>query len=254
MGRAFIISPRVLLLSILFAISILSPAFSAIFQVSPLKIVFDPGRRADILKIKNGSEDILSLQIRAYEWTQGVEGKDIYSATKDVIFFPRILTLNKEEERIVRVGMKVPPGKREKTYRIFIEEMPGEKPVEGTAVRTLLRMGIPLFLAPIKTEVKGLIKDLRVRGGGKVFFRIKNQGNVHFIIRSINLSGYDQSGEEVFSNELNGWYLHAGTSKEFSQEIPTDTCSRVNRIKVDVSTDKPSLSKAIDLIQEMCAP
>lgn len=240
----------------LLAFLIISPAtgYGATFEVTPLRFSFSAARASDILNIKNESEGNLQVQIKAYEWTQGAEGKDNYAETKDVIFFPRILSLKQGEARIVRVGMKGPPAKQEKTYRMYIEEIPGKEALQGTTVRTLLRIGIPVFFAPVAPEAKGNLEGLKTESGGKVSFLIKNQGNVHFIVRSIKLTGQDASGSVVFSDQSQGWYLHAGVAKAFTREIPKKECPRVRRISVEVTTDKPTLSGALDVQQSICAP
>jgi fimbrial chaperone protein len=231
-----------------------SPSHGATFEVTPLRFSFSAAKGSDILNIKNESEGNLQVQIKAYEWTQDAEGKDNYAETKDVIFFPRILSLKQSEGRIVRVGMKGPPGKREKTYRMYLEEIPGKEALQGTTVRTLLRIGIPVFFAPVAPEAKGNLEGLKTESGGKVSFLIKNEGNVHFIIRSIKITGQDASGSEVFADESQGWYLHAGVAKAFTREIPKNECPKVRRINVEVTTDKPTLSGALDVQQGICTP
>ena len=230
------------------------PSNAATFEVTPLRFSFSGAKGSDILQIRNESDGNLQVQINAYEWKQDAEGKDIYSNTKDVIFFPRIVSLKQGEARIVRVGMKTPPGKREKPYRLYIEELPGKEFAQGTTVRTLLRIGIPVFLTPVTTEARGTLEGLKAEAGGKVSFVIKNQGNVHFIIQSIKVTGQDTQGSDLFSDESQGWYLHAGASRPVAREIPRDACPKVKRIRVEVTTDKPTLSGALDVQQGFCAP
>jgi fimbrial chaperone protein len=230
------------------------PSNAATFEVTPLRFTFSGAKGSDILQIRNESDGDLQVQINAYEWKQDAEGKDIYSNTKDVIFFPRIVSLKQGEARIVRVGMKTPPGKQEKPYRLYIEELPGKEVAQGTTVRTLLRIGIPVFLTPVTTEARGTVEGLKAGAGGKVSFVIKNQGNVHFVIQSIKVTGQDTQGSDLFSDESQGWYLHAGASRPVAREIPRDACPKVKRIRVEVTTDKPTLSGALDVQQGFCAP
>lgn len=231
-----------------------SPGHAATFEVTPLRFSFSGAKGSDILNVKNESDGNLQVQIKAYEWTQDAEGTDVYAETKDVIFFPRILNLKQGEARIIRVGLKTTPGKRERTYRMYIEEMPGKEVVQGTTLRTLLRIGIPVFLTPATTEARGTLEGLKSEAGGKISFLIKNQGNVHFIVRLIKIIGQDYNGSDLFSDESQGWYLHAGAAKAFSREIPKNSCPKVKRVKVEVTTDKPTLSGTLDVEQGICAP
>ncbi|MBI2358336.1 MAG: molecular chaperone [Deltaproteobacteria bacterium] len=230
------------------------PSDAANFEVAPVRFLFSGSKGSDILQIKNESDGNLQVQIRAYEWRQDAEGKDVYSDTKDVIFFPRIVSLKQGEARIVRVGTKTPPGKQEKTYRMYIEEMPGKETLQGTTLRTLLRIGIPVFLSPVTAEARGTLAGLKAEAGRKVSFVIKNQGNVHFMIRSIKMTGHSTDGSELFADESQGWYLHAGAAKAITREVPKDVCPKINRIRVEVSTDKPTLNGALDVQQGICAP
>lgn len=230
------------------------PSDAATFEVTPLRFLFSGSKGSDILQIRNESDGNLQVQIKAYDWKQDSQGKDVYSETNDIIFFPRIVTLKAGEARIVRVGTKIPPGKQEKSYRMYIEEMPGKEVLQGTTLRTLLRVGIPIFLAPATTEAKGTLEGLKVEAGGKVSFLIKNHGNVHFVIRSIKMTGQDANGSDLFADESQGWYLHARASKAFTREIPKDACPKVKRLRVEVTTDNPVLSGAMDVQQGICVP
>lgn len=246
------------LVSVFFVFSVVeaytaSPAPATIFEVRPIRLVFKAGNRTDILTVENGSDEKLSLKISAYQWNQDADGKDTYTETKDVLFFPRLLTLAGKEERIVRVGVKIPPGETEKTYRIFVEEIPVDKPLKRTGVRTVLRMGVPIFLEPVTNEVKGVVENLSAKTS-QVSFQVSNQGTVHFMIKAIKVSGYDSAGTELFSNPLKGWYVHAGNSKTFHHEIPRDICSRVSRVQVEVATNKSTLSEALGVGQNLCEP
>ena len=109
-------------------------------------------------------------------------------------------------------GIKIPAAAKEKTYRIFIEEIPGPKKAEGTAVAIAIKFGVPVFVKPLKTEPKGQIEKLSLQKG--VFEAIvHNSGNEHFIIKSLTVSGKNSKGEGIFTKELSGWYLLSAVSR-----------------------------------------
>jgi fimbrial chaperone protein len=147
----------------------------------------------------------------------------------------------------------VPPGEREKTYRIFLEEIPEPRqaPLEGTTLRTLTRLGVPIFIAPIKTEPLGDIEKVGLKQG-ELFLSVRNTGNVHFTIRAVKVEGIDASGATVFQRELAGWYLLEGRSKTFSLEVQKESCLSINALKIEVQTDRFSIGERLDVQPEMC--
>src|SRR4030043_2324751 len=93
------------------------------FRVTPIRLDFDRGTKSGVITIVNEAGEKLNVQMKAFEWTQNPDGKDQYTETNDIIFFPRIMSLEKSEEKILRAGIKIPATMREKTYRLFIEEI-----------------------------------------------------------------------------------------------------------------------------------
>jgi len=241
----------VFICSVIFFLILPQEVFSANFSVSPVRIFFDSKNRITILTIKNESEEKLTLQLRAYKWQQDEEGKDIYLPTKDIIFFPKIFKIQNDEEKLIRIGTKIPPGRHEKTYRLYIEEIPEPHTIETTAVRILLKVGVPVFISPLKTVTKGSIEKVEMRNGS-LFITAKNEGNSHFIIKSVKVEGIDTEGKEVFNTEIGGWYLHGGNSKGFTVEIPADNCLKIKILRININADKLSMEKKLDVSKDMC--
>ena len=207
-----------------------------------------------MVRIKNNSDQKVSIQINAYSWLQDEHAEDQYPPTKDIILFPKILSLNGGEERIVRVGIKATPEAKEKTYRIFFEELPQPlKPGEDIVLRTLLKIGVPVFLPPVKPQTAGEIEEMEF-SKGNLSFKVRNKGNVHFIIQTVKVKGVDASGITAFQTEVASRYLLEGHARLFSFTIPKGDCLKTGALTVDIITDKFSLSKRLDVSQEMCSP
>jgi fimbrial chaperone protein len=236
-----------------FIFFLLFPAniFSANFSVKPIRIFLDSKNKTSILTVANNSEESITMQLRAYTWTQDEKGKDLYDLTKDIILFPRILIIKKQEEKIIRLGTRIPPGEYEKTYRLYIEEIPVQKETGTIAVRMILKMGVPIFIKPLKTEPKGSIEKIKLEKG-KLAFSLKNSGNVHFIVRSITLRGINASGKEVFKTERGSGYLHSKRVKGFTFDIPVENCLQIKNLKIAVDTDRTSMTGGLDVLEEMC--
>jgi fimbrial chaperone protein len=240
---------------LVFVFLLLSPinTFSAEFRVTPIRLEFDRGAKSGIIKIINEDDEKLHVQMKAMEWTQDAEGKDQYTETNDIIFFPRIMVIEKNEERILRAGIKIPAIRQERTYRLFIEEIPNPKKAEGTVVAIAIRFGVPIFSRPLKEEAKGEIEKIDLLKG-VLSATVKNKGNVHFIINSIDVRGKNAKGEEIFSKELSGWYLLSGASRLYSTPVPQDVCNDSVRLDVEVKTTRFKLNGKLDVDQTMCLP
>ena len=246
--------PALLLLSLTF---ILTPSavIAADFSVNPVRIFFLPGKTTDTISIKNLSDETLTLQLTVFSWDQGGDGEDVYAPTEEIISFPKILKAEKGQERIIRVGSRVPAGERERTYRIYLEEIyePGAVPPETTELKTLLRVGVPVFIMPAKVETAAEIEGASLEAG-ELRFTLSNMGNHHFIIRGVFVEGVGAEGEAVFERELAGRYLHGGRKKAFAVALQENECVGIRSLRIDIKTDRLSLTRTLDVEAGMCAP
>jgi len=226
--------------------------WSGDWRVTPIRLELGRQAKSGVITVINDSTERLQLQMKAFEWTQDGEGKDRYEETGDLVFFPKMMLFDKAEERILRAGIKVPAAAREKTYRLFLEEIPGPRKAEGVAVAIAIRFGLPIFVAPLKPEPKGELPRIAM-AGGKVEAEVRNGGNIHFVIRSLTVKGTDRQGGEIFSRELSGWYLLAGASRTYATGVPPEVCQRLAAVDVDVATDRFPLHGHLDADPAMCA-
>jgi fimbrial chaperone protein len=227
------------------------PAFSGTWQVIPIRLDFDQRSRSGVITVINDSDDRISFSIDAQEWTQGDDGKDQYSETKDLLFFPKSLSIGPHEERVIRAGVKIPAISKEKTYRLFIKQETSPEERSGTTVAIAIRFGVPIFSKPMAEEVKGDVIEPLLQQG-TLSFGLKNTGNVHFRVAKIQLSGMDASGSEVFSQELNGGYLLAGIERSFATVIPKDLCPDLHNIDIQIISDRIHLNGTIDVDKAKC--
>jgi len=228
-----------------------SYSFAGEWKVTPIRIELDKNAKSGVVTIVNEGTEKLNVQMKAFEWTQDAEGKDVYTETEDIIFFPKIMTIEKQEERILRAGIKIPAVAKEKTYRLFVEEIPEPRKSEGINVAIAIRFGVPIFVKPIKAEAKGEIQKVELTKG-VVSATVKNTGNVHFMINSLSVRGKNDKGEEIFVKDINGWYLLSDASRIYSAEVPQEICKDVSTIDVQVVTDKLNLNGKADVDKTMC--
>lgn len=239
----------------LFLLILLSPAVvhSGEWRVSPIRLDLGRNAKSGVVTVYNEADEPLQVQMRAFEWTQDGEGKDLYTETEDLIFFPRIMIFTKKEERILRAGIRVPAAKKEKAYRLYVEEIPGPRKDEGVNVAIAIRIGVPVFVKPLKEEPKGEVGKMGMEKG-VLSIPVRNAGNVHFVIRSITVAGENQKGEKVFSRDISGWYLLADASRLYSTEIPKEVCTDLVNIEVEAKTDRFSFAGGFAPDRAMCEP
>lgn len=236
-------------LSVIFLFLFSAEALPANFTVSPIRIFFDGTQKTNVLTVKNMSDTPVSLEIKTVLWEHD---KD-YSPTSDIIFFPKMLTMGAGEEKIIRIGHKMPPVPVEKTYRMFVSEIPVLRREEGATLQMVMNLGVPIFIQPAMPSSNGEIESLTL-SNGKLNISLKNSGNVHFLIKSIKVSGKDNDLTEVFGAEMAGWYLLAGNSKEYTLEIDKESCLKIKNLRIDIETDSLSIEKDFPVSNEMCAP
>jgi fimbrial chaperone protein len=224
-------------------------AFAGNFAVSPIRLDFDRATKTGVITVTNDDDDKLQLQMKAFEWTQDADGKDKYEETDDLIFFPKIATVEKGEQRLLRTSYKIPATDKQKTYRLFIEEIPGPQktPAQGAQIAVAVRFGVPIFLKPIKEEVKGEVESVKY-ADGKLNVKIKNPGNTHFFINNIQL----KSGEKI-AEDQKGWYLLSGAARTYSFAMAPQACSALGKFDILVKTDIVEFTRPVDAAIA-CAP
>lgn len=241
-----------------FAFIVMLPvnSYSGQWRVTPARVFLDRDVKSSVITVVNEAEEKVSLQGKAMEWTQDADGKDVYKDTNDLVFFPRMLLINKGEQKIIRAGMKIPAAAREKTYRLFIEEIPQpRKSTDDTAqLAVTVRFGVPIFVKPLKEEVKGEITGATL-AKGVVTASIKNNGNIHFRIGSVTLKGTNSQGAETFTTKLDGWYLLADAARNYTAPIPQGKCGETAQIEIVATTDaKITLTRQLNVEKALCLP
>ena len=232
-----------------------APVSAGEFSVNPIRLEMGASVRSGVISVKNEGQDKLSFQMQAMEWTQDGQGQDQYAETQDMIFFPKLMTVEPGQEGVIRIGTKFPVVPREKTYRLFIEELPGAvkpAPTQGAQVTVMIRFGAPIFVKPLKPENRLEVDKIEL-AKGELSLVARNTGNQHQIVEGIQLRGTDSQGREVYTMMLADRYLLAGTSKRYSTAIPTDQCPKITALAIDFKTDKVVQNVKLEVDKAMCS-
>jgi fimbrial chaperone protein len=231
------------------------PAWAASFTVTPTHVLFSPKTRSVMVTLRNHGTEAVRLQLNMFAWAQSPQGEMQLTPSEDLVFFPALLTLAAGEMRHIRVGPATPFAETEKTYRLFVEELPPlVTPTDApTGIRVLTRMGIPIFLQPAHVVQQGRIEDIAVRHG-RLAFQVKNSGNVHFLERAVRVRGVGANDASLFDHQEAGWYVLAGTARTRELALPPEACAHIHTLAVEVRMEKATLQERLDVPPNACTP
>lgn len=230
---------------------------AAVFRVMPVKVELSSATPSTLVTLGNDSDRELRFQVSAFVWEQAPDGTMQLAPTRDIVFFPMMLTLGPGEERKLRVGSTAPVGSVEKSYRIFVEELP---PAPGTEtqsgafqVRVLTKVGIPVFIEPARPQPAAEVEVQEI-ALDRVRFRVRNTGNAHFTLQNVHIQGLGPSGERVIDRQADGWYVLAGGTREFEQAISPEECGRLKTVAIEAKTELGSVTASQEVPLFACAP
>ena len=230
------------------------PVWGGSFRVLPTLVDLDPRSKTAVVRLINEGDEKLTLQLKGAVWSQDERGQDQYVPTDTLIFFPRIVTLNKGEERVVRLAYQGPAAPQELTFRLFVEELPVLKPgVSGLVM--ILRVGIPVFVKPAEE-----VKDWSLAGvtvaEGFAHVLVRNGGNSHLMVASVAVKAADGAQQPLFRQEAKGWYVLSGKTVPFRVPLPPESCPNVRQLTAEAAVDKDTktLAQSVQLQPDQCTP
>ena len=224
------------------------------FTVNPTRVYLAPSTGSALMTLKNDSSEPLRMQIKAQAWSQALDGEMRLTPTEDLIVFPALVTVRPGEERKIRVAAAAAFGAIEKTYRLYVEELPptSSEKTEGASVRILTRMGVPVFLQPARPHATAVVRELGL-SDGRVTFHLANTGNTHYMPGSILLRGFTASGEVAGEWPVTGWYVLAESARAFAVPIPKPACERVRSVLIEVRIGETLLKSPLTTPGGACA-
>ncbi|WBY03762.1 fimbria/pilus periplasmic chaperone [Ramlibacter tataouinensis] len=205
-----------------------APAFAAEFSITPIRIELKPGVMSETVTVINHADKPLRVTVKLAAWTQDEQGKDVYTDSADLVYFPRQLDLPPDSKRLVRVGLKTPAGSTERAYRLFVEEIPEVAAITQPQVNFTFRFGVPIFLPPVQPRAQFEVLEPKL-SAGQLSIGVRNAGNQHVRLTKLTIS---DGGS--YQQELAGWYSLAGTQRSYAANLPADVCRRVRKLDITV--------------------
>ncbi len=188
--------------------------------IAPVRVFLDEETRTAVVQVSNPSDSPIGMQADVMSWHQDDDGTDRYEPTTELLAFPPIFTIQPGQSQLVRVGLMTPqPAEREQAYRLYLTELP--PPVtdpERTSLQMRLRIGLPVFSAPLSPPRLGLLLvDSRVEDD-KLWVRLHNPGNTHIRVADLYVA---ELADEPRSNAAR--YILPSASQEFLVDLPAGT-------------------------------
>lgn len=220
-------------------------ARASTFEVTPVRLPLTATSTSKLLTVRNQSSEVLRFQVTAFAWNQSPEGELKLAPTQDLVVFPSLLSIKPGETRNLRVGALTSFGPSEKSYRVFVEELPQlvQQQNSPNAIRVLTKMGIPVFLEPASPSAAPRIDALTLKQT-TLSFSLANAGISHFLAQKVRITASESNGTALFQQDLPAWYVLAGGSRLYRTDLPAAVCA-ATRIMVSAETDKGSIEASI---------
>jgi fimbrial chaperone protein len=220
-------------LAAVFAVS--SPAVASDFTVSPTAVDLSSSKTSALVVLKNVGKAKLRFEITAFVWGEAENGEMMLTPTSDVTFFPKLVELAPGVSRNIRISVGGGPvGNTERSFRLFVEELPDQGASKPSAIAIRTKIGLPVFVRPLKPARSATIESVMVENG-KVLTRVHNTGNLHVVVDGLTLHGLSSSGAQTFSSHVDGWYVLAGATRIFAVPLSASNCTGTSTIAVEVS-------------------
>jgi fimbrial chaperone protein len=232
-------------------IAFVGVAQAGTFQVNPIRITLSPQSTSALLAVQNDGSETARFQIGVFEWDQSADGEMVLNTTEDLIFYPKLLTIEPGDQRNIRIGAKQAAVVSEKSYRIFIEELPPADDMQQKGIRLLTKMGVPIFIQPMKQLIQAQLGDMKM-GGNEFFFEVKNTGNVHFVPANIRVVGKDMASRILLERAPQPWYILTGGVRKFSIPISPRECQQLHDLTIELEVEGKTLKQEFAVPARVC--
>lgn len=230
-----------------------APARAGELDVKPILVELGPQARTALLAVRNSGEAPLRVQVRVAAWEQDAEGVMRLAATTAVLAFPPLLEIAPGATRNVRVGTELAPGAMERSFRVFLEELPPAAEAAGAEVRVLTRVGIPVFVAPAARAARAVIAPPEL-ARGRLEVVLRNEGTVRVRPSTVRLELRDAAGRPLLEKALESWYVLAGGERRYQVALERAVCVAARTATVTATLDTGEVKASAPVSPDACGP
>lgn len=207
------------------------------FSVKPTRIFMNGSPQIE-MTVGNGGDTEVFIQSELMTWSQQAE-KDVYTTSRDVLVSPPMFKIPAGGEQTVRVRYLQGPVKKERTYRLFLQEVQQSESDQKTPVT--LKIGVPIFIQPeiIDTAQFGWLAKPTADG---VSVQVNNTTNTHIQFTELKLSTVDG---KVLSDEKVFVYVLAGQTYRWNIKLKQPL--QADKLIMQASSDRDEIKAVIDV-------
>jgi len=226
-------------------------AQAATIAIDPTRLHLSGKTHSQSISLRNSGREKSRFQVSAFTWQQTPSGEMQLTPTEDILFFPSLLEIAPGETRRVRVTTNLTPAAIEKSYRLFVDELPPPNANTTGAIRVLTRFGIPVFLQP-SAPVATPAVSVEIKAG-HLLVSLENRGNSYFLAQSLRVIGRDASGVVKLEKDLPAWYVLARGRRLYDVMLEEDVCAAVSTLSVSSKTEYGSARAERPVAAGACA-
>jgi fimbrial chaperone protein len=216
------------------------------WEIDPVRVELTPEQQTAAITVKNGSDLPTSIQIQAVAWSQ-LDGKDVYTPTKELLVSPPIVTIAPNGEQIIRVALRrKADATNELTYRISMQELPPQPGPDFMGVQVALRISLPVFVQSQKGEaVSKMAWSVSRSSDNKLRVGVKNQGNAHIQVSDFAI--YVPGADKPITDESGSSYILAGQAHEWLLKTSSLEKMSIDRLHLKAYTDAENVDTELVL-------
>jgi P pilus assembly chaperone PapD len=222
------------------------------FHFAPATIQLTARAHTSSITVTNPADASLRVEVQAFHWNQGADGKAVFDPTDQLLVFPQMVVIPPGASRQVRLAVLAAPADQEQTYQVFITEIPpSSAAARTTMVSVRMRADIPIFFAPLVERVSGSIASATVKDGA-LDFTVANLGTAHFEAKNVQVAGLGYGMRETFAQDVNPQFVLAGDKREYRIALPRKECNASRALTIRVDADGQHLTQTLDLPPGAC--
>ncbi len=228
--------------------------WAANISITPTRVILSPEQKSASLSFINRGDKPLTLQIFLKSWQQDEVGRSLTEDSRELVVFPKMLTVEPGQQRPIRLGFQGQWPTVERSFRIFADELPNLD-IETGALGVVfpVRLSIPVFVRE-KAQAQEPQMQLKMADiqAGQLRVQISNQGTQHIAVEQIQAELLDAKGRSVGTLEEAGGRVLAQHAVFFELSISPDLCQQVRSAQIQAKAQSVTQSQTFTLSVRDC--